>query len=171
MNRWERWTVHSANLLVAGTGLVYAWMLYLLEPVNEYSIVHHPWQPALQHLHIWVAPLLVFAAGLIWREHIWKHYRQGLRRRRRTGLSLLLTLAPMVASGYLIQTAVSDTWRGIWVGIHLTTSVLWLAGYGAHFVPALLRKRAKKKAEASLRTAASSSASIEAPVQRSRAKA
>lgn len=145
MNAWERWTVHLANVLVGGTGLVYAWMLYVLEPVDEFSVVHHPWQPLVQHLHIWVAPLVVFGAGLIWREHIWKHYTQGVPGRRRSGLSLLLSLAPMVVSGYLIQTSVDETWRGIWVGIHLTTSALWLLGYFGHFVPAQIRRRARAR--------------------------
>jgi hypothetical protein len=145
MNVWERWIVHFGNVLVGGTGLIYAWMLYLLEPVDEFSVVHHPWQPAVQHAHIWVAPLLVFSAGLIWRDHIWKHWKQGVGSRRRSGLSLLLSLVPMVVSGYLIQTSVNESWRGIWVGIHVTTSVLWLVGYFGHFVPAQVRRRARAR--------------------------
>lgn len=162
MNRWERWTVHLGNILVGGTGSVYAWMLYLLEPADEFSIVRHPWQPAVQHLHIWTAPLLVFGAGLIWREHIWKHYKEGVRGRRRSGLSLLLSLAPMVVSGYLIQTAVSDAWRGAWVAIHLIASALWLAGYCGHIVPALMRQRARRRAKT-----APGASSVEASVQQS----
>ena len=145
MIAWERWCVHLGNLLVGGTGLVYAVMLYFLEPVDSFSVVNHPWQPVVQHLHIWAAPLLVFGAGLIWREHIWKHWSQGVEARRHSGLSLLLTLAPMVVSGYLIQTSVNATWRGIWVGIHLTASVIWLAGYLGHFVPALVRRRRRAR--------------------------
>lgn len=143
MNAWERRCVHAGNLLVGGTGLVYAWMLYLIEPVDPFSVVHHPWQPAVQHLHVWTAPLLVFGAGLIWREHIWKHWKQGVRSRRRSGLSLLLTLAPMVASGYLLQTAVDETWRSVWIGIHLAASGLWLAGSAGHFLRIPMRSRAR----------------------------
>jgi hypothetical protein len=50
-----------------------------------------------------------------------------------------------VVSGYLVQTSVNETWRGIWVGIHVTTSVLWLVGYFGHFVPAQSRRRARAR--------------------------
>lgn len=145
MSPWERWCVHLGNILVGGTGLVYAFMLYFLEPADPFSVVNHPWQPRVQHLHIWAAPLLVFGAGLIWRQHIWKHWKHGVRARRRSGISLLLTLAPMVVSGYLIQTAVHPTWRTVWVVVHVTASVVWLAGYLFHFVPVVAgrRKRAR----------------------------
>jgi hypothetical protein len=55
-----------------------------------------------------------------------------VRRGFASGVTLGLTLIPMVASGYLIQTAVDDTWRKIWVGVHLISSGLWVAGYLAH---------------------------------------
>ena len=40
----------------------------------------------------------------------------------------------MIVSGYLIQTAVGETWRSIWIGIHLTTSGTFLLGYGLHLL-------------------------------------
>lgn len=141
MKRAEAWTVHLSMLLVGGTGLVYAWMRYLAEPVDPYSLVGHPWQPAVQHLHVWTAPLLVFAAGLIWREHIWKHWRSGRRKGRRSGLSLLAGLAPMVVSGYLLQTAVTIYWRQVWMIVHLAASGLWIAGYLGHVYALLVRLR------------------------------
>ena len=142
MSRLEAWLVHVATLLVGATGVVYAWMRYLLAPAEPFAVVNHPLQPAVQHLHVWAAPLLVFAAGVIWREHVWKHWRRGIRARRRSGLSLVLTIVPMVASGYLIQTAVSPGWRTAWVAIHLVTSGLWLAAYLVHqVVPWWLHRR------------------------------
>jgi GNAT superfamily N-acetyltransferase len=132
MSRAEAITLHLATALVAGTGLVYAWMLYLLEPADPFAVVHHPWQPAVQHLHVLVAPLLVFAAGLVWRSHVWTGWRSGARERLRSGVGQALTLAPMIASGYLLQTAVDPDWRRVWVGMHLVSAGLWLAGYLAH---------------------------------------
>jgi hypothetical protein len=132
LNRFEAWMQHLSNLLVGGTGLVYAWMLYLMEPADPYAVVHHPWQPQVQHLHILAAPLLVFTAGLIWRRHVWWQWRTGASERRRSGLSLATVLIPMIVSGYLIQTAVDDAWRRIWVTVHLTASGLWLLGYLVH---------------------------------------
>ncbi|MFN7959998.1 MAG: hypothetical protein U0002_01875 [Thermoanaerobaculia bacterium] len=134
MNRFEAWAVHLGNLLVGLTGLVYAWMRYLLSPADPYAVVNHPWQPAVQHAHVLAAPLLVFACGLIWRHHAWKQLATGVPVRRRSGLALLLTLAPMVASAYLLQTAVDPAWHRAWVWLHLASSGLWLVGSLAHLL-------------------------------------
>jgi hypothetical protein len=138
VTRFESWAVHLSNLLVGGTGLVYAWMLYLVRPTDPYAVINHPWQPQVQHLHILVAPLLVFAVGMVWQRHVWSHWSKGVRKGRRTGLSMALTLAPMVVSGYLIQTAVDGGWRKAWVVVHLIASGLWVVGYLAHQIPNLL---------------------------------
>ena len=141
MNRFEAWTTHAATLLVGGTGLVYAWMRYLVHPADPFAVVNHPLQPCVQHLHILVAPLLVFAAGLTWHQHAWPYWRRRVKRHRRSGTSMIFTLVPMVVSGYLIQTAVDAGWRRTWVIVHLAASGLWLVVYLAHQAPALWRRR------------------------------
>jgi len=137
VSRAESWAMHLSSLLVGGTGLVYAWMLYFVHPADPWAVANHPWQPHVQHLHILAAPLLVFTMGLVWQRHIWSHWRNGIRRGRRSGLSLVLTLVPMAVSGYLVQTAVDDGWRKLWVAVHLVASGLWIAGYLAHQTPGL----------------------------------
>lgn len=143
MSRVEAWSVHLATLLVGFTGLIYAAMRYLLEPSDPYAVVNHPLQPTVQHLHVLLAPALVFAVGLVWRHHVWSHWRRGVRTRRRSGVSLMLTIAPMVASGYLLQTAVSEAWREAWIVVHLATSGLWLAAYLAHQLTKARGRRAQ----------------------------
>ncbi len=140
VDRIEAWTVHLSTVAVGGTGLVYAWMRYLLQPADPYAVVHSPLQPAVQHLHVLTAPLLVFAAGLVWRGHAWRHWRAGIPRRRRSGLGMLLALTPMVASGYLLQTTVSTGWHAAWVGLHLAASGLWIAGWAGHGAAASVRR-------------------------------
>lgn len=134
MSRAEARFLHVANLLVGGTGLLYAWFRYGVAPSDPYTVVNHPLQPLVQHLHVWAAPLLVFAGGLVWRGHAWRHFREGVAVRRRTGLTLLANLAPMVASGYFLQTAVSPAWRQAWVVVHLISGGLWVAGYCGHLL-------------------------------------
>ena len=141
MKRWEAWSVHGSTILVGATGLVYAWMRYLMEPADPYAVVNHPLQPQAQHLHVLVAPLLVFAAGLIWKNHVWSHFTVGVARARRSGISLLLTLAPMVVSGYLIQTTITEAWRNAWIVIHCATSAVWLVVYTTHAIAATRRRR------------------------------
>jgi hypothetical protein len=140
LSRSEALFLHFSTLLVGGTGLVYAWMIFLARPSDPYALVNHPWQPAVQHLHILTAPFLVFASGLIWRRHVWAGWKRGNRERRRSGVSLALTMVPMVISGYLIQTAVEEIWRQAWVIAHLASSGLWLLGYLAHQLLPLLRR-------------------------------
>lgn len=134
MTRTEAWALHVSNALVGGTGLVYAWMRYLAESEDEFAIVNHPWQPQVQHLHVIVAPLLVFAVGVVWRAHVWTRVRSKFRARRPTGLGLALLFAPMTASGYLLQTASVEPWRTVWIVVHVATSVLWCLAYAVHLL-------------------------------------
>ena len=53
---------------------------------------------------------------------------------RPTGLALASSFLPMVASGYLLQTAESESWREAWVWVHVATSCLWLVAMGVHLV-------------------------------------
>lgn len=149
MNRFEAWTIHLSVFLVGGTGAVYAAMLYLLEPIDEFAVIHHPLQPQTQHAHVWFAPVLVFGVGLIWRQHVWRHFRSLRPQRRRSGLALLAAVAPMVISGYLIQTSVGAVWRTTWIAVHLATSALFLTGYAAHLLAAVRsRRRSSERAGA-----------------------
>lgn len=134
MSRGEAWSLHVSNVLVGGTGVVYAWMRYLAEPEDPFAVVNHPLQPLVQHLHILVAPLLVFVAGVIFKNHVWSRVVSGFKPRRRMGLTLGLTLVPMVVSGYLLQTTGDPAWNTIWVWVHVTTSALWVLGYALHLL-------------------------------------
>jgi len=140
LNRIEAWFMHISTILVGGTGVVYAVMRYLMDPVDSFSVVNHPWQSGVQHLHVLVAPLTVFAFGLIWRNHVFGHYRRGLSTARRSGISLMLTMVPMAVSGYLIQVSVVEFWRDTWIIVHCIASFLWLTGYLTHQVIHLRRK-------------------------------
>lgn len=141
----EAWSVHWTTILVTVTGLLYAWYRYVAEPVDEFAI-QHPLQPHFQHAHVLAAPLLIFAIGLVWKEHIWKHLVGGVPSRRRSGLLLLATLVPMIGSGYLLQTTVDPTWRAVWMWTHWISSVLWVLGWGGH-VLARRMKRSRRRGE------------------------
>ena len=131
MSRAEAWLVHVANLLVVGTGIAYAVVRYLLEPPDPFSAVH-PAQPAIQHAHVWTAPLLVFALGAIWRSHALACTRLGVRARHKSGLVLMLGAVSMALSGYFLQTAVEPAWRTAWIWVHVAASLLWIAATLAH---------------------------------------
>ena len=58
--------------------------------------------------------------------------RRGEGNGRRSGPGLLLTLVPMVVSGYLIQTTVTESWRQAWIVLHLVSSAAWILGFAGH---------------------------------------
>ncbi|MBC8329810.1 MAG: hypothetical protein H8E31_13805 [Planctomycetes bacterium] len=132
MSRLEAWFHQLANLLVGGTGLAYAWTLYLCQPEDEFALVNHAWQPVFHAGHLWAAPLLVFSAGMLWRHHGWRRLRQGGDAGRGSGIGLLATLWPMALSGYWLQTSVDLGWRRAWLVVHLASSGLWVLAYAGH---------------------------------------
>lgn len=154
MTRIEARCFHAANLLVAGSGLIYAAMLYLMAPADEFSLVNHPAQPFFQHLHVWSAPLLVFAVGALWRSHAWACERYGVGSRRASGRALLATAASMALSGYFLQTAVAPAARTLWLAVHLASSALWLAAALAHVAGAWRERRRSRRAPESVRIGA-----------------
>lgn len=140
MTRGEAWLSHSATALVGGTGLVYGWMCYFAESDDPYAITNHAWQSDLQHLHILLAPLLVFSCALFWRDHVWKRVRAGFAIRRSTGLVLFGVFVPMIVSGYVVQTASSEWSRTAAVWTHGVSSLLWIVAYVVHQIS---RRRAR----------------------------
>ena len=139
MSRGQVVFVHLANLAVCGTGLVYAWMRYLVKPTDEWAVVNHPWQPHAQHLHVLTAPVLIFALGLVWSAHVIGKLKNGSGNRV-VGIGLTTLFLPMVGSGYLLQVAVSAGWRETWMWIHVVSSLLWILVFVAHQVVALMKK-------------------------------
>lgn len=128
----EKYLFITANLLVGGSGLVYGWFRYFVTSDDPYAVVNHPVQPLWQHLHIWLAPVLVLAFGHFFYQHALLYWKAGVKEGRRSGLLMLGLALPMIFSGYLLQTAVDESWRQAWIIIHVATSLLWLAGVAVH---------------------------------------
>jgi hypothetical protein len=132
MTRAERWLLDLANAVVGGSGAVYFVMKYLMRPSDEWSVVNHPWQPHVQHLHVVAAPLLIIAVALLWKSHVIEKMGNGSSRGRVSGSLLAIQFIPMVFSGYLIQVSVGEGWRTAWIWVHLATGGLWLVAVLAH---------------------------------------
>lgn len=138
MSPFERWSVWITSALTALTGIVYVWMKYLLTTDDPFAVVNHPLQPLVLKLHILVAPLLVFALGVIVVRHVWRHYQARVRTGRRSGILTGLLVVPMVFTGYLIQVVTHATLLEVIVWTHLVTGIVYALGAVAHY--AVLRR-------------------------------
>ena len=135
ISRFERTLLVVTVVLTGATGLAYAWMKYLLKSADPFSVVNHPWQPLLLSAHVLAAPALLFALGLITREHIVGKYRDPKARRgRKTGILMAWIRLPMASTGYGLQVLTSRGPRQIMGWAHLGFGMLFLLLYGAHAV-------------------------------------
>ncbi|MFW6084294.1 MAG: hypothetical protein ACODAA_03695 [Gemmatimonadota bacterium] len=134
MNAFERWSVWLTSVAVIVTGFAILWFQYGVESPDPFAVVNHPLQIWALKGHVLVAPLFVLAIGFISVRHIWRHIVRGVEPGRRSGLLTAATLAPMIASGYLIQVVVSERLRTVVVVTHIVSSVLFTVGVGFHLV-------------------------------------
>ena len=90
MKRFESWLLGLSTLLVGGTGLALYVMKEWMSSTDPFAVVHHPLQPWMLRIHLVAVPMLVFAFGMIAREHIGAKLAAGLWDGRRSGLWALL---------------------------------------------------------------------------------
>ena len=134
MSRFERWSVWLTSLVTAATGILLLWMKYFMEPVHQWSVINHPWEPLVLKLHILSAPLLVFALGLIALQHVWEHIRERASRGRRSGFTVAFTAAAMVVTGYLIQVVTQEGWLRVIALGHIGVGLVYVAWLSVHQV-------------------------------------
>ena len=134
MTAFERWAIWISSLLVTATGLVYAWMKYLLPEPAGFSVVRHPLQPLVLKLHIVTAPLLLLALGSVALRHIWRHMDSGTEQGRASGWSAALTTIPMILTGYFLQVFVAEgVLRSLSIA-HIVTGIIYGGGLLVHQV-------------------------------------
>lgn len=132
MRPFPKWLLWTGSAATGVTGAAYWWMDHMMEPVGEWAVINHPLQPWVLKAHIVVAPLLVFAVGMIALDHVWKHFRGRIRRGRRSGLTTMWVVVPMILSGYLIQAVTHIGWLAVVVWLHVLTGIAFVVGLAAH---------------------------------------
>lgn len=140
MSRRTALLLHAVTFLLTASGLVYAAMHYLMEPVDPFAVVNHPLEPYMLQAHLVAAPVLVFLIGVILHSHILLKHENGVISGRRSGLLLAWLFGVMVLSGYLLQVFTSTGHRLLF-WLHLCSGSLWALGYAAHQVSAARVKR------------------------------
>jgi len=132
MSRTQLLSLHISIALTALTGIVFAWMKYLMKSSDPFAVVNHPLQPHMLSAHVLLAPAMTFVLGWTFANHMWPRIILGDPRRRLTGLSSTILIAPMVVSGYLLQVSTSDAIRNAMAIAHGVSSVVFVIGYVAH---------------------------------------
>ena len=147
----KEWLLIGTSGLTGITGVVYWWMQHMMVPVDEWAVINHPLQPWILKSHILVAPLLVFALGLVSAEHFWKRLQKSDRFAHRSGLTTMWVVGPMVFSGYLIQAVTHAGWLAALVWAHLGTGAVYLGGLGIHYLLFKRFRRTPREADRSNR--------------------
>jgi hypothetical protein len=146
VSRAERRLLDVSVALVTLSGIAYYVMKTWMRPRDPYSVLGHPFQPYALALHLLTAPALVFALGLIFREHVLEKLRGGRSvPGRKGGVLLAATALPMVLSGYGLQTASSPGARGVLSYAHLATGLLFALLFLSHLASTLQRRRAASR--------------------------
>lgn len=150
MSAFERALLWGSTALVAVSGSVFAILKYLVVSDDPDALVNHPWQPFFLKMHVLSAPALVFAVGVVFMKHVWKQWRSKTPPGRKTGATVFLLLAPMVASGYLIQTVADRSVLWWIVAVHLVTGLGYVVAIGGHQIRALAVARARRRRAAAI---------------------
>ena len=142
MTRFESLLLQMSTVMSALSGAIFLAMKHLLKNDDPFSVLGHPWQPHMLAAHVLVGPVVVFALGLISRDHILGGYRNGTRKGgRRSGASTILLAAPMIVSGYFLQIVTGETLKLILVIVHVTTGTMFVSLFFWHLRAAAVRRR------------------------------
>ena len=139
MTRFERWSVWTTTAGTLLTGVVYWWMKELITPADPFAVVNHPLQPWVLKAHILIAPLQIFSVGLITSRHIWRHFRMGVKKGRRSGIIAAVMFIAMVATGYGLQVFTAELLLRVLGWTHLVVGIVYSVGVAAHW-PATRQK-------------------------------
>src|SRR6185503_15869226 len=106
MSGLQRFALHLSFALSALTGIAYGGFKYFGAAGDPYSAVGHPLQPWALAAHVIVSPLLVWAFGWIFSDHVLRKLAPPAgtagRAGRTSGLASLWLLPPLILSGGFI---------------------------------------------------------------------
>lgn len=123
---------HLSHYLALISGLGYYFVIHYLKVDTQYGLRPHSSQGAWQAIHILVVPALIFAVGLLWKDHIYLKYSHRVMRKRKSGLILIVSFFLMSISGYIIQVSSSFDRVELIKNFHFYSSLVWSLAYGVH---------------------------------------
>lgn len=145
MSRAQVVTMYISVSLTALTGIVFAWMKYFMKSDDPFAVANHPMQPYMLAAHVVVAPVLVFAFGWIFGNHVVAGLTNPAVPKRTSGVVNVLVALPMIASGYLLQIATADATRKAMAVAHWVSSGFFVVAFVAHTAGAVIQRRRGKQ--------------------------
>jgi hypothetical protein len=149
MSRWQAWSSHVVTVLLAGSGIVFFVMKYLVTTDDPFAVVNHPLQPVMLDLHVLAAPALIFLFGLMFESHIQKKLQSAGRVNRRSGVVAAITFGTMSLSGYALQVTAIEVLTRAALILHLVSSGVFVLSYAAHQVVNFRLWRSRQRAGSS----------------------
>lgn len=157
MSLFERILVNVSAVLTAATGTVYLVMKYFMTNEDPFSVLNHPWQSHVLALHLLISPVLIFALGLIMRDHVFgRFHEERARRGRASGIYTTLLVVPMIASGYLLQVFTDPEPRRWLAWVHIGSGVLFTLLFLVHLFASRPIQRSLQNGAAAVRSIAKS---------------
>ena len=141
MSRAQVITMQIASVLTTITGVVFAIMKYGMKSDDPFAVANHPMQPYMLSAHVVIAPLLVFAFGWIFGNHIAPDFANRVAPRWKSGVFAAAVVVPMIASGYLLQIATADALHQAMAVAHWVSSAFFVIAYTTH---QLIRKNGER---------------------------
>jgi len=137
----DRSLVHASTAAVGVTGLAFAAFKHLMTSDDPFSAVNHPLQPWALKAHLLAAPVLVFALGFLFKDHVVAKWRNGAPQpARRSGIFIVAAFLPATLTGSLLPLLASGSPRDAVAWAHLGFGVALLAIYGGHLLVVPARK-------------------------------
>jgi hypothetical protein len=126
MSRLHSLVTIGLSFGISATGLAWAWMRYLLEPVDEFALWNHPLEGEMQRFHI--------------RPQLKKYFTRQKGRLQKTGALLAATFPCMALSAYALQLCETEAACNFWLIAHLASSAIWVITFTTHVLLATLFK-------------------------------
>lgn len=133
-------------LATAASGLVGAYMNYMLEPSDPFSAFNHPWQHKLDAAHALLGPGLAMVIGFVLAAHVRVEWRTGSSKRKSGAVLTTLAIALPTTGAILAAYGAPD--RPLLAWLHGVTGSLFLLMFVAHGLSAI---RARRRAARSRR--------------------
>ena len=131
MTRWQKYGFTTAAALVTASGVAYFWMKYLMRADDPFAVVNHPWQPAMLHVHVLLAPAFLVLFGVLLDSHVAGRINRRVPNRL-SGIAALVTIAVMTVSGYLLQVVTAEVWQRACTIAHVASGVVFAISYVTH---------------------------------------